>query len=176
MNHTDEYYMKRALHLAGRAQAMDEVPVGAVVVWNGTIIGRGWNRRQTRQNPLEHAELMAIAQAARKLKSWRLEGCTLYVTLEPCPMCAGAIVQSRLERVVYGARDPKGGAVDSVMSMFEIPSWNHHPIWQGGLLEEECSSLLRTFFKEKRRQKKQEKAARRAAEDSASQETKGGAF
>ncbi len=155
---SDEAFMKRAIGLAKKAQDQDEVPVGAIVVHNNHIIGRGYNRRQAKQNALEHAELMAIAQACRKLRSWRLENCTLYVTLEPCPMCAGAIIQSRIAHVVFGAYDPKGGAVAQTPNVLDLPKWNHHPTWQGGILEEECSTLLKSFFQEKRLRKKQQKA------------------
>lgn len=156
---SDEAFMKSALRLAKKAQAQDEVPVGAIIVYNDQIIGRGYNRRQTKQNALEHAELMAIAQACRKLGSWRLEDCTLYVTLEPCPMCAGAIIQSRLAHVIFGAYDSKGGAVAHEPNLLDLQKWNHHPTWQGGLLEEECSRLLKSFFKEKRLHKKLQKKA-----------------
>lgn len=164
MENTKEKYMNSALRLAKKAETLDEVPVGAVIVQEGKIIGRGYNRRQTRQNSLEHAELMAIAQACRKLSSWRLEGCDLYVTLEPCPMCAGAIIQSRIEHVYFGAFDAKGGAVGSVTNLFELTQWNHHPAFEGGILEEECSTLLKAFFKEKRRKKKLEKQLRKQQE------------
>ncbi len=157
MQNVNEKYMKSALRLAQKAEVMDEVPVGAVIVHEGRIIGRGYNRRQTKQNSLEHAELMAIAQACRKLGSWRLEGCDLYVTLEPCPMCAGAIIQSRVRKVYFGACDAKGGAVGSVTNLFELPQWNHHPDFEGGLLEDECSKILKDFFRAKRQKKKLEK-------------------
>lgn len=153
--------MKSALRLAQKAAEMDEVPVGAVIVKEGKIIARGWNRRQQKQNALEHAEVMAIEQACRKLQSWRLEGCTLYVTLEPCPMCAGAIIQSRLDKVVFGAFDLKGGAVGSVVNLLEVKQWNHHPQWQGGILEDLCSEKLKTFFKQKREKKKASKISKR---------------
>lgn len=154
---SDEAFMKRALALAQKAQGQDEVPVGALVVKDNHIIGRGYNRRQAKQNPLEHAELMAIQQACRKLNSWRLEGCTLYVTLEPCPMCAGAIIQSRIKHVVFGAYDLKGGAVAQTPALLDLAKWNHHPTWQGGILEEECGAILKAFFKEKRLGQKQKK-------------------
>lgn len=154
---SDEAFMKRALKLAQKAYSQDEVPVGALVVKDNCIIGKGYNRRQGKQNPLEHAELMAIQQAARKLKSWRLEGCKLYVTLEPCPMCAGAIIQSRIEKVIFGAYDFKGGAVAQSPHLLDLTKWNHHPSWQGGVLEEECAKVLKSFFKEKRLRQKQAK-------------------
>ncbi|MBF0578607.1 nucleoside deaminase [Erysipelotrichaceae bacterium RD49] len=160
MQNVNEKYMKSALRLAQKAEVMDEVPVGAVIVHEGRIIGRGYNRRQTKQNSLEHAELMAIAQACRKLGSWRLEGCDLYVTLEPCPMCAGAIIQSRVRKVYFGAFDAKGGAVGSVTNLFELPQWNHHPDFEGGLLEDECSKILKDFFRAKRQKKKLKKKLR----------------
>lgn len=172
MEKTNEYYMAQALRLASKAEAIDEVPVGALVVHKGNIIGRGYNRRQTKQNPLEHAEIMAIQQASRKLKSWRLEDCDLYVTLEPCPMCAGAIIQSRIANVYFGASDPKGGAVHSVTSLFDLPQWNHHPNWQSGIMEQECSDILIQFFRNKRILRKQEKQKRKLEkEQTADQKT-----
>ncbi len=160
MQNVNEKYMRSALRLAKKAEEMDEVPVGAVIVHDGKIIGRGYNRRQAKQNSLEHAELMAIAQACRKLGSWRLEDCDLYVTLEPCPMCAGAIIQSRIRKVYFGAYDAKGGAVGSVTNLFELPQWNHHPAFEGGIMQAECSRILKDFFKAKREKKKLEKKLR----------------
>jgi len=158
----EEKMMKKALRLARKAETENEVPVGAIVVdENGTIIGRGYNRREKRQSVTEHAELMAIASACRKLHSWRLENCSMYVTLEPCVMCSGAIIQSRIAHVYYGAKDPKAGAVDSVVSLFEVPQWNHHPEWTGGILEEECSTILKNFFRRRREEKKKLKALAR---------------
>lgn len=155
----EEYYMKAAIRQACKARASDEVPVGCVIVKDGKIIGRGYNRRETRQLPFEHAEIMAIAQAARKLKSWRLEDCDLYVTLEPCPMCAGAIIQSRIRNTYFGAFDPKGGAVFSCVQLFDVSQFNHHPAAYGGILEEECAGLLKDFFREKRKKSKEAKRA-----------------
>lgn len=152
----DERYMKEALRLAKKAAAMGEVPVGAVVVKDGQIIARGYNRREIDQNGLAHAELTAMGRACKKLDSWRLEGCTLYVTLEPCPMCTGAIINTRVERVVIGAPDPKGGAMGGVTDLLAHP-WNHHPEVTSGVLEQECGDILRTFFKELRARKKQKK-------------------
>ena len=143
----DEKYMKEALRLAKKAAAMGEVPVGAVVVQDGRIIARGYNRREIDQNGLAHAELTAMQRACKKLNSWRLEGCTLYVTLEPCPMCTGAIINTRVERVVIGATDPKGGAMGGVTDLLEHP-WNHHPEVTKGVLEEECGGILKEFFKQ----------------------------
>ncbi|PWM38463.1 MAG: tRNA-specific adenosine deaminase [Clostridiales bacterium] len=153
MNAMDEYFMKEALRLAKKAAAMGEVPVGALIVKEEKIIARGYNRRERDQDGLAHAELLAIRRACRKCGSWRLDGCTLYVTLEPCPMCAGAIVNTRIPRVVIGARDPKGGAMGGAADLMAYP-WNHHPECRFGVLEEECGGILRAFFKELRRQKK----------------------
>ena len=149
----DEYFMKEALRLAKKAAAMGEVPVGALIVKEEKIIARGYNRRERDQDGLAHAELLAIRRACRKCGSWRLDGCTLDVTLEPCPMCAGAIVNTRIPRVVIGARDPKGGAMGGAADLMAYP-WNHHPECRFGVLEEECGGILRAFFKELRRQKK----------------------
>ena len=141
----DPDYMDLALEEAKKAAALGEVPVGAVIVQNGKVIARAHNRRETDQNALAHAEVLAIAQACRALGSWRLENCTLYVTLEPCPMCSGAIINSRIARVVYGAADPRTGCADSVIRLFDEP-FNHTPILVPGIREEACSLLLRTFF------------------------------
>ncbi len=152
----DEKYMKEALRLAKKAAALGEVPVGAVIVHQDRIIARGYNRRELDQNGLSHAELIAMQRACKKLHSWRLEDCTLYVTLEPCPMCTGAIINTRIPGVVIGATDPKGGAMGGVMDLTDYP-WNHHPQVQKGVLEQECGEILRTFFKELRAQKKEKK-------------------
>ncbi len=152
----DKKYMNEALRLAKKAAAMGEVPVGAVIVQNDKIIARGYNRREADQNGVAHAELTAMERACKKLHSWRLEGCTLYVTLEPCPMCTGAIINTRVERVVIGAPDPKGGAMGGVTDLLSHP-WNHHPEVTKGVLEQECGDILRTFFKDLRAQKKQKK-------------------
>lgn len=152
----DEKYMRAALRQAQKAAALGEVPVGAVIVKEDKIIARGYNRREIDQNGLAHAELLAMQKACKKLRSWRLDGCTLYVTLEPCPMCAGAIVNTRIERVVIGAKDPKGGAMGGVTDLMGHP-WNHHPEVSFGTLEEECGGILRAFFKDLRAQKKKKK-------------------
>lgn len=146
----DEVFMREALHLAREAAAEGEVPVGAVVVKNGEIVARGRNRRETAKNALSHAELEAIGGACRALGGWRLWECELFVTLEPCPMCAGAAINSRLRRVVFGARDPKAGSCGSVTDLFALP-YNHRPQLVGGVLEEECSALLTEFFKKLRK-------------------------
>ena len=141
----DQYYMEQALALAREAFADGEVPVGCVIVRKGQIVGRGRNRREKGKSALAHGEIEAIADACKKLGGWRLWECTLYVTLEPCPMCAGAIVNARIPRVVYGARDAKAGAVHSVCSLFDM-AFNHHPQVEAGILEEECAGLLTEFF------------------------------
>ena len=145
----DEQYMREALRLAETAAADGEVPVGCVVVCGGEIVGRGRNRRERGKNALAHAEIEAIDMACRALGGWRLQNCDLYVTLEPCPMCAGAIVNARIRRVVYGARDPKAGCCGSVVDLFAQP-FNHRPEVEGGLLEDECAALLKDFFAELR--------------------------
>lgn len=142
-------FMSAALLLAQKAGLTGEVPVGAVVVRNGEVIATGQNRRETMKNATRHAEIEAIEKACEVLGSWRLEDCELYVTLEPCPMCAGAIINSRLKKVVYGATDVKGGACDSVVNLFNLP-FNHKPEVWAGILEQECSELLQDFFKGKR--------------------------
>ncbi|MFT3952179.1 MAG: tRNA adenosine(34) deaminase TadA [Oscillospiraceae bacterium] len=151
----DEIYMRKALELARRAQARGEVPVGAIVVRtsDGTIVGEGYNLRESGKSPLAHAELLAIDQASRTLGGWRLIGCTLYVTLEPCPMCAGAIINSRVERVVFGARDAKAGACETVLRMFDLP-FNHKPALTGGVLEADCAGVLSEFFRNLRAARK----------------------
>ena len=147
---TDEYYMAEALAEAGRAAELGEVPVGAVVVCEGKIVGRGHNLRETDRMATAHAELLAIEQACRTLDSWRLIGCTLYVTLEPCPMCAGAIVNARLDRVVFGAKDAKGGAMGSVLNVNAYP-FNHKPVVEHGTLGDDCGDVLKAFFERKRK-------------------------
>ncbi len=152
----DAYYMEAALTLARQAAEEGEVPVGAVMVREGRILSTGRNRRERGKHALAHAELEAIDGACKALGGWRLPGCTLYVTLEPCPMCAGAIINSRVERVVYGAFDPKAGAARSVVDLFSYP-WNHKPMIEGGVCEEACAGLLREFFRRLRRDKTTEK-------------------
>ncbi len=149
-----EYYMKCALKLAERAYSLGETPVGAVIVKDATgeIVGEGYNLRESAKSPLAHAEIMAIDGASKTLGGWRLFGCTMYLTLEPCPMCAGAIINSRLPRVVYGATDPKAGSVESVINLFDLP-YNHKPEVIPGVLAEECSGILSRFFKSLRDKK-----------------------
>ena len=156
---TDEDYMREALALVKTAFEMGEVPVGAVAVWDGKIVGRGMNRRETDKNALRHAEIAAIDEACKNLGGWRLWKCDLYVTLEPCPMCAGAIINSRIRRVIFGASDAKAGSCGSVTDMFSLP-YNHKPEVVSGILERECSELLTEFFtglREKRRGEKAQK-------------------
>jgi tRNA(adenine34) deaminase len=146
----DETYMLRALAEACRAMDENEVPVGAVIVHENRVIASAHNQREQLKDPTAHAEMIAITQAAESLQSWRLIDCTLYVTLEPCPMCAGAIVQARIPRVVYGAIDPKGGAVESLYRLLQDDRLNHRPAVRGGLLANESSSLLVEFFRQQR--------------------------
>lgn len=150
-----EKFMMAAIEEAGKAAAIGEVPIGAVVVRNGEIVGRGYNLRETQKDPTLHAEMIAIREASEKLGGWRLIGCTLYVTLEPCPMCAGAIVQSRIEQVVYGARDPKAGCAGTLMNLLEEPRFNHQVPVIEGVLAEECAQLLKDFFRGLRKKRQQ---------------------
>ncbi len=152
---TDEEYMREALALAKKAFELGEVPVGAVAVWDGKIVGRGMNLRETDKNALRHAEITAIDEACKNLGGWRLWKCDLYVTLEPCPMCAGAIINSRVKRVIYGASDPKAGSCGSLTNLFEMP-YNHKPEVVSGVLEKECSALLSEFFAKLREKRKKE--------------------
>ena len=145
----DRIFMEEALTLAREAAAEGEVPVGCVIVRGDDIVGRGRNRREQGKNALSHAELEAIDQACRNLGGWRLWECTLYVTLEPCPMCAGAIINARIPRVVYGAKDLKAGSCGSVCSLFDM-AYNHHPTVEQGLMEAECAALLKDFFRQLR--------------------------
>lgn len=140
-----EQYMTQALELAREAMVEGEVPVGCVIVKDGVVVGKGRNRRETRHTALGHAEIEAIAMACETLGGWRLKDCTLYVTLEPCPMCAGAIVNARIDRVYYGAKDDKAGCCGSVLNLF-MEDFNHHPRVYGGILKEPCAALLRRFF------------------------------
>lgn len=146
-------YMKEAIKEAKKAQLIDEVPIGCVIVKDDKIIARGHNQRETKQSPIGHAEIIAINKASKKLKSWRLEGCDIYVTLEPCIMCSGAIIQSRINKVYYGASDPKGGALGSSINVLEANNINHHPKVVSGILKEECSSIITNYFKAKRQSK-----------------------
>ena len=146
----DEKFMKAALTEAKKAYEKDEVPVGAVIVLNNKIIARGHNLREKSNDPTMHAEISAIRKACKKNKSWRLEDATIYVTVEPCAMCAGTILWTRMKKVVYGAKDLKGGALGTSFNLYEQPNLNHYPEVCGGVLEKECSSLIKNFFKQKR--------------------------
>lgn len=157
MLNTDEKYMREAIRQAKKAYAIDETPIGCVIVYEDKIIARGYNRRTIDKNTLAHAELAAIKKASRKLGDWRLEGCTMYVTLEPCQMCSGAIVQSRIDRVVVGCMNPKAGCAGSVLNLLQMPEFNHQTELTTGVLGEECSQLMKSFFRELRERKKIEK-------------------
>ena len=150
----DEKYMKEAIRQAKKAYKMEEGPIGCVIVYDGKIIGRGYNRRTTDKNPLAHAELLAIKKASKKMGDWRLEDCTLYVTLEPCQMCSGAIVQARVKRVVIGCMNPKAGCAGSILNLLQVERFNHQVEIEKGVLEEECSQMMKTFFKELREKRK----------------------
>lgn len=154
----DEKYMKAAIREAKKAYALEEVPIGCVIVQNDKIIARGYNRRNTDKNTLAHAEMSAIKKASKKTGDWRLEDCTMYVTLEPCQMCAGAIVQSRLGKVVIGSMNPKAGCAGSVINLLQMKQFNHQVEMETGVLEEECSVMLSGFFQELREKKKQAKS------------------
>lgn len=153
----DERFMRAAMREAKKAEALMEVPIGCVIVYEGKIIARGYNRRNTDHNTLAHAETCAIRKAAKKLGDWRLEGCTLYVTLEPCPMCAGAIVQARVTNCVIGCMNPKAGCAGSVTNLLEMSGFNHRVNVRRGILENECSEMLSAFFRELRERKRKEK-------------------
>ena len=157
-----ERFMKEAIRQAKKAEALEEVPIGCVIVHEGKIIARGYNRRNTDKNTLSHAELNAIRKASKKLGDWRLEGCTMYVTLEPCQMCSGALVQSRIDEVVIGCMNAKAGCAGSVMNLLQVDGFNHQVKITQGVLEEECSVMLSEFFRRLREKKKQEKTARKA--------------
>lgn len=145
-----EDFMRAALDEAAKAAAAGEVPVGAVLVREGAIVARGWNRPISTSDPTAHAEVVALREAASALGNYRLPGCELYVTLEPCAMCVGALVHARVSRVVYGARDPKTGACGSIVDLPAIGHWNHHAVFSGGVLADECAAALRRFFADRR--------------------------
>ena len=151
----EEKFMKEALKEAKKAFDKDEVPVGAVIVKDGKIIARAHNLKESKTDTTYHAEILAIQKASKKLESWRLEGCTMYVTLEPCPMCAGALIQARLDKVVIGTMDYKTGACGSILNLLKDYKFNHNVEVQGGVLKEECEAILQQFFKELRKRKKE---------------------
>ena len=153
----DERFMKAAIREARKAEKLEEVPIGCVIVYEGKIIARGYNRRNTDKNTLSHAELNAIKKASKKLGDWRLEGCTIYITLEPCQMCSGAIVQARITRAVIGSMNAKAGCAGSVLNILEMPQFNHQVEVIRGVLQEECSEMLSEFFRRLRTKKKEEK-------------------
>ena len=152
----DETYMREDIRQAKKAWKLQEVPIGCVIVKDGKILARGYNRRNTDKNTLAHAELLAIRRASRAVGDWRLEECTMYITLEPCQMCAGAIVQARIPRVVIGSRNPKAGCAGSILNLLQVPAFNHQVELTEHILEEECSALLKNFFKELRERRKME--------------------
>ena len=151
----EERFMREAIRLAKKAAALKEVPIGCVIVHDGKIIGRGYNRRTIDKNVIAHAEMMAIRKACRKMNDWRLEDCTMYVTLEPCQICSGAIVQSRMKKVVIGCMNPKAGCAGSVLNLLQVEAFNHQVELEIGVLEEECSTMMKQFFKELREKKKE---------------------
>jgi len=154
---TDEKYMKEALKQAKKAYILGEVPIGCVIVYQDKIIGRGYNRRNTKKTTLAHAEITAIERASKKMGDWRLEDCTIYITLEPCQMCSGAIVQARIKRAVIGTMNPKAGCAGSILNILQMKEFNHQVEITTGVLEEECTAILQKFFKELRIRNKLEK-------------------
>ena len=161
----EDNFMNVSIRQAKKAYALREVPIGCVIVYEGKIIARGYNRRNTDKNTTSHAEINAIRKASKKLGDWRLEGCTLYVTLEPCQMCAGAIVQARIDKVVIGSMNPKAGCAGSVLNLLEMDGFNHKVEVERGVLEEECSTMLSGFFKELRMEKAKAKAKAKELEE-----------
>lgn len=161
MNELDTKYMKEAIKQAKKALKLKEVPIGCVIVYQDKIIARGYNRRNTDKTTLGHAEITAIKKASRVIGDWRLEDCTIYITLEPCQMCAGAIVQARIPRVVIGSMNPKAGCGGSVLNILEMPQWNHQVQVETGVLEPECQEILKRFFRDLRRRNKKEKEEQR---------------
>lgn len=152
--HTDEYFMRQAMRQALKARALDEVPIGCVIVKGGKIIARGYNRRNTDRSAAAHAEISAIRKAGQKLGDWRLEGCTIYITLEPCQMCAGAIIQARMDRCVIACMNPKAGCAGSLLNVLEDERFNHQAEVTRGVLEQECSQMLKDYFRELREKKR----------------------
>ena len=150
----DQKYMREAIKQAKKAYTLEEVPIGCVIVYDGKIIGLGYNRRTIDKNPLAHAEIQAIRKASRKMGDWRLEDCTLYVTLEPCQMCSGAIVQARIKRVVVGCMNPKAGCAGSILNLLDVKEFNHQVELTTGVREEECSRMMKEFFRELREKRK----------------------
>ena len=166
INSINEKYMKEALKQAKKALKLGEVPIGCVIVYQGKIIGRGYNRRNTDKSTLCHAEITAIKKASRYIGDWRLEDCALYVTLEPCQMCAGAIIQARIPQVIMGCMNPKAGCGGSILNILEMPQFNHQALVTRGVMEQECSDILKVFFTELRIRNKKEKERKKSAEAS----------
>ena len=158
----EEKYMREAIKQAKKAYELGEVPIGCVIVFEDKIIGRGYNRRVTDKNTLSHAELNAIRKASKKLGDWRLDGCEMYITLEPCQMCAGAIVQSRIKKVYSGCMNPKAGCAGSILNLLNVPQFNHQVEFETDVLHDECSSMLTNYFKEMRERKKRLKIAEKS--------------
>lgn len=161
----DEKFMKEAIKQAKKAEAIGDVPIGCVIVHDGKIIARGYNKRNKDKTVLAHAELLAMKKACKKLGDWRLEDCTMYITLEPCQMCAGAIVQARIDKIVIGSMNPKAGCAGSVLNLLEMDGFNHKVEVERGVLEEECSTMLSGFFKELRMEKAKAKAKAKELEE-----------
>ncbi len=161
---TDEKFMKEALKQARKAYKLEEAPIGCVIVFEGKIIARGYNRRNIDKSTLSHAEILAIRKAAKIVGDWRLEGCTMYVTLEPCQMCAGAIVQARIPKVVMATMNPKAGCAGSILNLLQMEQFNHQVEIEKGVLEEECSEMLSSFFRKLREKQKAEKARKNSAD------------
>lgn len=153
----DEKYMKEAIRQAKKAWKLGEVPIGCIIVFDGKVVGRGYNRRTIDKNTLAHAELQAIRRAGKKMGDWRLDGCTMYVTLEPCQMCAGAVIQARIKRVVVGCMNPKAGCAGSILNLLQIERFNHQAELTTGVLGEECSQMMKEFFRELREKQKKQK-------------------
>lgn len=160
-----EKFMKEAIKQAKKAYKIEEVPIGCVIVHEGKIIARAYNKRNYKKSTLAHAEILAIQKASKVLNDWRLEGCTMYVTLEPCQMCAGAIVQARVDKVVIGCMNPKAGCAGSVINLLDMKGFNHQVEVERGVMEEECSNLLQQFFKELREKKKKQKQLQKEQEE-----------
>lgn len=158
INHIDENYMKEALKQARKAYAIEESPIGCIIVYQGKIIARAYNKRNKNKSTLAHAELLAIQKASKYLGDWRLEDCTMYITLEPCQMCAGAIVQARIPRVVIGTMNKKAGCAGSIINLLQMKEFNHQVETKTGILKEECAALMQKFFKELREKKKKDKS------------------
>ena len=162
----DEKYMRQAITQAKKALKSEDVPIGCIIVYEGRVIARGYNKRNKKKTTLAHAELLAIAKASKVIDDWRLEECTMYVTLEPCQMCAGAIIQARIPQVIMGCMNPKAGCGGSILNILEMPQFNHQALVTRGVMEQECSDILKVFFTELRIRNKKEKELKKSAEAS----------